>query len=209
MSFLNQQLRFNSWSNLHDFQLSNPSFIRTSIFQSWQSNDVCPISRSTVEICFATPSFGDFNYQPSRSPRTLLVGVHRFLPRVLLKSMTLVCFGTSRLSTKTGLMTLGALLYQRSRFTSGILCFHSLLSSGVFHTWSSRSVDACPRTDRRYSTPLDLRVLGISYLNFASFTISQRVFPWTAQMFATRPSGNRRPGSSSALGSSTFGTSGP
>jgi hypothetical protein len=152
--------------------------------------------------------FGDFNSQPSRSPRTLLAGVHRFLPRVLLKSMTLVCFGTSTLSTKTRSTTLGTLLDQRSRFTSGLRRFHSLLSSRVFHTRSSRSVDVCPPTDRRSSAPSALRASGISNLNFASFTISRSVFPRTAQISATRPSGNRRPGSSSALGSSTFGTSG-
>jgi hypothetical protein len=69
---------------------------------------------------------------------------------------------------------------------------------------STRSVDVCPPTDRWSSAPSALRASGISKLNFASFTFSRSVFPRTAQISATRPSGNRWPGSSSALGSSAI-----
>jgi hypothetical protein len=64
-------------------------------YLSTRSMVLCPLSRSTVKICFATPGFSDFNSQPSRSPITLLARVHRFLPHVLLKSTVLVHFGTS------------------------------------------------------------------------------------------------------------------
>jgi hypothetical protein len=105
----------------------------------------------------------------------LLAGVHRFLPRVLLKSMALVCFGTSTLSTKTRSTTLGTLLDQRSRFTSGLRRFHSLLSSRVFHTQSSRSVDVCPPTDRRSSAPSALRASGFQ-ISTSLPSLSPRVF---------------------------------
>jgi hypothetical protein len=124
--------------------------------------------KSTVAIFFATPGFGDFNSQTSRSPKTILSGVHRLLPCVLLKSMALVCFGTLTLSTKTRSMALGTLLDQRSRFTSGLRRFHSLLSSGVFHTWSSGS-DAThpPRINDPRSLPdFGLQEFQLLYTRF-------------------------------------------
>jgi len=75
LTFLNQQLWFIMWFGHREFQLSNPSFLRTSIFQSqWpvdtcpsqlmalpllrgfylsnRSTVMCPLSQSTVEIHF-------------------------------------------------------------------------------------------------------------------------------------------------------------
>jgi hypothetical protein len=48
-----------------------------------------------VEISFGSLGSGDFKSQPSCSPRMILAGVHRFLPRVLLESTILVHFRTS------------------------------------------------------------------------------------------------------------------
>jgi hypothetical protein len=200
----------------------------------------CGPFKSTVVICFATPGFGDFNSQPSHSPRMILSEVHdlltrvshrlmttnhfsylgfgdfnscaltfprsafnrslqsvdacllqidghkffgslprvhRFPPRVLLKSTTLVCFGASTLSTKTRSMVLGTLLDQRSRFTSGLRRFHSLLSSKVFHT-QSLDLTPCSTSNQRFSFTSDfgLREFQLLYTRFLPehFTQSPR-----------------------------------
>jgi hypothetical protein len=103
-----------------------------------------------------------------------------------------------------------SLRIRRLRFTLGFGVLESQLSTflALFFlecsNWSTRSVDVCPPTDRWSSSPSALRASGISKLNFTSFTFSRSVFPRTAQIYAMRPSGNRRPGSSSTLGSSTI-----
>jgi hypothetical protein len=73
-------------------------------YLSTRSTVLCPLSRSTIDIFFATPGFDNFNSQPSHSPKILLSGVHKFLPCVHLKSMVLVHFRTSafkRLNSST------------------------------------------------------------------------------------------------------------
>jgi hypothetical protein len=87
-------------------------------YLSTRSTVLCPLSRSMVEIFFTTPVFGDFNSQPSRFPRTLLSRVHKFLPRVLIKSTVLVHFGN--LTFQLDQRLCGPFLDQRSRSPSGL-----------------------------------------------------------------------------------------
>jgi hypothetical protein len=92
----NQRTRSISPFGLREFQFSNSLFSQSISPRVHDPTTRVPL-RSMVEISFGSPDFRDFNSQPLLL-RTLLAGVHRFLPCVLLESTVLVHFGTSTIS---------------------------------------------------------------------------------------------------------------